>query len=59
MLHFSAVDVVYNDREKKAYVLEINTAPGVEGQTIQVYADALAKLTNPWLIRRDNQPDPG
>lgn len=43
-LHFSAVDVVYNDRSERAYVLEINTAPGIEGQTIGVYADALRKL---------------
>lgn len=43
-LHFSAVDVVYNDRHKRAFVLEINTAPGIEGQTIGVYADALKKI---------------
>lgn len=44
MLHFSAVDVVYNDRDERAYVLEINTAPGIEGKTIDVYAEALKKL---------------
>ncbi len=38
-LDFGAVDVIYNGKEKKAYVLEINTAPGLEGQTIQDYAD--------------------
>lgn len=37
-LDFGAVDVVWNDHEQRAYVLEINTAPGLEGQTIQDYA---------------------
>ena len=38
-LDFGAVDVIYNQHKEKAYVLEINTAPGLEGQTIQDYAD--------------------
>lgn len=37
-LDFGAVDVIWNDKEQKAYVLEINTAPGLEGQTVQDYA---------------------
>jgi glutathione synthase/RimK-type ligase-like ATP-grasp enzyme len=37
-LDFGAVDVIYNRKEGKAYVLEINTAPGLEGQTIADYA---------------------
>lgn len=37
-LDFGAVDVIYNTKEGKAYVLEINTAPGLEGQTIDDYA---------------------
>lgn len=37
-LDFGAVDVIYNDKEGKAYVLEINTAPGLEGQTPKDYA---------------------
>jgi glutathione synthase/RimK-type ligase-like ATP-grasp enzyme len=37
-LDFGAVDVIYNAKEGKAYVLEINTAPGLEGQTIEDYA---------------------
>ena len=36
-LDFGAVDVIYNASEEKAYVLEINTAPGLEGQTIEDY----------------------
>lgn len=38
-LDFGAVDVIYNKKEGKAYVLEINTAPGLEGQTVQDYAN--------------------
>lgn len=38
-LDFGAVDVVYNGKEDRAYVLEINTAPGLEGTTIKDYAD--------------------
>lgn len=37
-LDFGAVDVIWNDAEEQAYVLEANTAPGLEGQTLQSYA---------------------
>lgn len=37
-LDFGAVDVIYNQRQERAYVLEINTAPGLEGQTVMDYA---------------------
>ena len=44
-LDFGAVDVIYNRRLNEAYVLEINTAPGMEGQTtVRKYADALLPL---------------
>lgn len=36
-LDFGAVDVIWNDHHQKAYVLEINTAPGLEGQTVEDY----------------------
>lgn len=36
-LDFGAVDVIWNERQQRAYVLEINTAPGLEGQTITDY----------------------
>lgn len=38
-LDFGAVDVVWNEYHQKAYVLEINTAPGIEGTTVRRYAD--------------------
>lgn len=38
-LDFGAVDIIYNEHENKAYVLEVNTAPGLEGQTLTDYAN--------------------
>lgn len=40
-LDFGAVDIVCHNKTKRPYVLEINTAPGLEGQTVQSYARAL------------------
>ncbi len=37
-LDFGAVDVIWNEKSQRAYVLEINTAPGLEGQTVEDYA---------------------
>lgn len=36
-LDFGAVDVIFNDKEQKAYVLEVNTAPGMAGTTLEGY----------------------
>lgn len=38
-LDFGAVDLIYNQREDKYYVLEINTAPGLTGTTLEKYAE--------------------
>lgn len=43
-LDFGAVDVIFNEQKSKAYVLEINTAPGLEGQTVQDYANFFKEL---------------
>lgn len=40
-LDFGAVDVIWNNHEAKAYVLEVNTAPGLEGGTLAAYAKAI------------------
>ena len=40
-LDFGAVDVIYNTHQNKYYVLEVNTAPGLEGQTVTIYANAI------------------
>lgn len=43
-LDFGAVDVIWNEHESKAYVLEINTAPGLEGSTLETYTKIFRKL---------------
>lgn len=40
-LDFGAVDVIYNDREGQAYVIEVNCAPGLTGTTLDNYAAAI------------------
>lgn len=42
-LCFGGVDVIWNKKRKKAYVLEVNSACGLEGQTVQIYANAVRK----------------
>lgn len=43
-LDFAGVDVIWNQKEGKAYVLEVNTAPGIEGGTVTEYAKALKEM---------------
>jgi len=43
-LDFGAIDVIYNSKEKKAYILEINTAPGLTGTTLDNYAAAFKRM---------------
>ncbi len=43
-LDFGAADVIYNDRSGLAYVLEVNTAPGLEGTTLDNYVRAFRGL---------------
>jgi glutathione synthase/RimK-type ligase-like ATP-grasp enzyme len=44
-LDFGAVDII-EDKNGKFYILEVNTAPGIEGQTVPLYASALKELSN-------------
>jgi glutathione synthase/RimK-type ligase-like ATP-grasp enzyme len=43
-LAFGAVDVIYNEHQQKAYVLEINTAPGLEQRTAEAYAKVFQEI---------------
>lgn len=43
-LDFGAVDIVYSTNYKCAYVLEINTAPGLTGETVMTYTEYMNKL---------------
>ena len=40
-LDFGAVDVLYNAKSEKAYTLEVNCAPGLQGTTLDKYAEML------------------
>lgn len=40
-LDFGAVDIIWNKSRDKYYVLEINTAPGLTGTTLEKYAEKL------------------
>lgn len=42
-LDFGAIDLIYNEKEGQAYVLEVNTAPGLQGETVDSYATAFKK----------------
>lgn len=43
-LDFGAVDLIYNKRHGKYYVLEVNTACGLSGSTLDVYAEVFKGL---------------
>lgn len=43
-LDFGAADIIYNKHEDMCFALEVNTAPGLEGETINSYARAIQKL---------------
>lgn len=45
-LDFGAVDIIYNQRENRYYVLEVNTAVGLEGQTLESYKNAILRHYN-------------
>lgn len=43
-LTFGAVDVGYNELLNEACVFEVNTAPGIEGTTVQKYKEAFEEM---------------
>ena len=43
-LDFGAVDVIYNSHRNEYFVLEVNTAPGLVGETVTNYANAIREL---------------
>lgn len=43
-LDFGAVDIIYNEKQKKAYALEVNTAPGLTGTTLEKYVEMFKEL---------------
>lgn len=45
-LDFGAVDIVWNERANQCYVLEVNSAPGLEGSSVDIYTNELLKIIN-------------
>jgi len=43
-LDFGAVDIVYNKHYDKCYALEVNSAPGLEGTTLDKYINVIKEL---------------
>ena len=43
-LDFGAVDIIWNKRHDRYYTLEVNTAPGLEGTTLERYSNAIRRL---------------
>lgn len=42
-LDFGAVDIIYNEHLDSYFLLEVNTAPGLEGTTVEKYANAFTE----------------
>lgn len=43
-LDFGGVDVGYNERENRAAVFEVNSAPGIEGPSLDAYVTAFRRI---------------
>lgn len=42
-MDFGAVDIIFNQNQQRCYVLEVNTAPGLQGSTLDAYVRALTE----------------
>lgn len=40
---YGAVDIIWNEKRNKCYVLEVNSRPGMQGTTLTKYANAIIK----------------
>ena len=45
-LNSGAVDIIWNEKENKCYVLEVNSAPGIEGTTCKKYSSKIVEGLN-------------
>lgn len=45
-LDFGAVDIIYNAKRDEVFVLEVNCAPGLEGTTVEKYAEVFVRHLN-------------
>lgn len=56
-LDFGAVDIIYNSK-RGLFVLEVNTAPGLEGRTLDRYVEAFKEITNKSVVKPVTQSCP-
>ncbi len=47
-LDFGAVDIIWNNHLQKAFVLEVNSCPGLAPKTVSLYADAILDSIKGW-----------
>lgn len=43
---YGAVDVIWNEKMNRCFVLEVNSRPGMEGTTVEAYANAILREKN-------------
>lgn len=43
---YGAVDIIWNEKRDKCYVLEVNSRPGMQNTTVERYANAIIKQFN-------------
>lgn len=43
-LDFGAIDVIWSEKKQEAYIVEANSAPGIQNTTVLKYKEALKKL---------------
>lgn len=41
---FRGVDIGYNEKKNELFVIEVNSAPGIEGTNVEKYLDAMVKV---------------
>jgi D-alanine-D-alanine ligase-like ATP-grasp enzyme len=51
-MHFAALDVLYHHPSGKAVICEGNTAPGLENNTVNIYAEYLLGLNEEFRKER-------
>lgn len=47
---YGAVDIIFNEKQNKCYVLEVNSRPGLMGTTVEKYAEAIVDMFR--LVRK-------
>jgi D-alanine-D-alanine ligase-like ATP-grasp enzyme len=40
---FRGVDIGYNEKKDELFVIEVNSAPGIEGSNVNKYLDAMVQ----------------